>query len=281
MSTNPLSKHFRQPSIYISLPSKGSYWKENSIELPINSEIPVFPMTTMDELLLKTPDALMNGSGVVEVIQSCCPNIKNAWDTPSIDVDAILISIRIATIGDRMDFDAQCPHCKHSSDYAVSLGTVLSGITAPDYVHKFEMDNLKFKLKPQLYFEVNKSNQITFQQEKLLNALRDETISDDDRKNIMDTAMRKINELGKESCVNSVEYIETEDGTIVNDRKFIAEYFDNSSANTVKTFNDELRRLADIANLKPISLVCENEECKKEFKTQLTFDYSDFFGNGS
>jgi hypothetical protein len=75
---NPLSKYFRRPEIYYKLPSNGRYWPENSIELPVNGEIPVFPMTNADEITLKTPDALMNGAGIVSVIQSCCPNIVDA-----------------------------------------------------------------------------------------------------------------------------------------------------------------------------------------------------------
>jgi hypothetical protein len=60
-------------------------------------------MTTKDEITLKTPDALLNGQGVVNVIESCCPAIKDAWAMPSIDVDATLIAIRIASYGNQMD----------------------------------------------------------------------------------------------------------------------------------------------------------------------------------
>ena len=101
---NPLAKHFRQPVIYLKLPSGGAYWPDGSIDLPLNNEIPVLAMSTKDEIVLKTPDALLNGQGVVNVIQSCCPNIKDAWKMPSVDVDATIIAIRIASYGNQMDF---------------------------------------------------------------------------------------------------------------------------------------------------------------------------------
>ena len=57
--------------------------------------------------MMKTPDALLNGQSVVNVIQSCLPNIKNAWQIPSIDVDAILIAVRIATYGEKMEIETR------------------------------------------------------------------------------------------------------------------------------------------------------------------------------
>ena len=99
IKNNPLAKHFRQPAIYIQLTSQGKFWPENTLELPVTGKIPVYPMTARDEITLRTPDALINGTSVVEVVQSCCPNIKDAWEMPSIDVDSTLIAIRIASFG--------------------------------------------------------------------------------------------------------------------------------------------------------------------------------------
>ena len=111
---NPLAKFFRQPAIFIKLPSRGKWWDEGALENTENGELPVYSMTTKDEVLLKTPDALLNGQGVVDVIQSCIPNIKNAWKMPSVDVDTVLIAIRIATFGNKMSFDSRSE--EHTSE---------------------------------------------------------------------------------------------------------------------------------------------------------------------
>ena len=73
-NTNPLSKYFRQPSVYVGLPSGGNY-PPTVMERSQTGEISVQPMTARDEVIFKTPDALMNGQGVVDVIQSCFPHI--------------------------------------------------------------------------------------------------------------------------------------------------------------------------------------------------------------
>lgn len=76
MEQNPLKKYFRQPKVYVTLPSKGEYWPDGTIEIPESGEFPIYAMTAKDELAMKTPDALLNGQATVDVIQSCVPNIK-------------------------------------------------------------------------------------------------------------------------------------------------------------------------------------------------------------
>ena len=70
-----LVKYTRSPQIYISLPSQGNFWPEGTLDMPANSELPVLSMNSYDELTLKSPDALMNGQAVVDVIQSCITSI--------------------------------------------------------------------------------------------------------------------------------------------------------------------------------------------------------------
>ena len=74
MSNNPLQQYFRQPKVFITLPSHGVYNKPGTITGSFEN-MPIFGMTGMDEILLKTPDALLTGESTVKVIQSCCPNI--------------------------------------------------------------------------------------------------------------------------------------------------------------------------------------------------------------
>ena len=114
--SNPLAKHFRQPVMYLKLPSNGRWWANGALEIPVTGEIPIYAMTAKDELMFKTPDALLNGQGVVDVIQSCMPNIKDAWRIPNLDIDVILIAIRIASYGHEMEFESTCPHCGKSAN---------------------------------------------------------------------------------------------------------------------------------------------------------------------
>ena len=110
MSDNPLSNYFRRPSIYIKLPSEGKFYPPGMLDMPPNEEIPVYPMTAIDEISYRTPDALFNGSAVVNVISSCVPNIKDPWAMPSIDLDTVLSAIRIASYGHTLEIETTCPN---------------------------------------------------------------------------------------------------------------------------------------------------------------------------
>jgi hypothetical protein len=93
---NPLKQYFRRPAVYIKLPSNNKFYKDGVIENTPNGELPVYPMTAIDEITMKTPDALFNGVAMTELIKSCVPNIKDPWAINNVDFDAILIGIKIA-----------------------------------------------------------------------------------------------------------------------------------------------------------------------------------------
>jgi len=272
---NPLSKHFRQPAIYMKLPSEGRFWPQGTIELPASGEIPVYPMTARDEITIRTPDALLNGQGVIDVIHSCCPNIKDAWKMPSVDSDALLLNIRIASYGNEMEFNTVCPHCREESDFGLNLGTLTAGLACPDYNSLLDVDNLKIKIKPQTYYEVNHANQISFTEQQILRTVNDDNISDDEKKATTDAYLAKLIDLNIQICANSTESITTEEGVVVTDPAFIKEFYDEADFKVMRKIQDRLKELGAQAELKPIDFKCAS--CEKEYKVPLTFDYANFF----
>lgn len=273
---NPLSKHFRQPAIYIKLPSNGRFWEEGSLDLPVTGEIPVFPMTARDEITIRTPDALMNGQGVVDVIQSCCPNIKDAWRMPSIDTDVVLLNIRIASYGGEMDFDSSCPACNEDNRFGVALSNLVDQIAMPDYDTPIEFNGLKIVLRPQPYFEVNRVNQITFTEQQILRTVNDDSISNDEKKAKSDSYLKKLVDLNIEICASSTRSITTEDGVVVTDPAFISEYFNMTDYKVMKEIQKRLELINQSASIKPVSAKCT--KCEHEYNVPLSFDYASFFG---
>ena len=125
---NPLESYFRQPAIYIKLPSNGNFWPEGSIDMGDNNEIAVYPMTARDEIIMKTPDALLNGKSTVEVLKSCCPQIKDPWMMPTLDLDTLLIAVRIASYGETMGLQTEIPVTKNQLELEVNLVNALDNI---------------------------------------------------------------------------------------------------------------------------------------------------------
>lgn len=278
-AANPLYKHFRQPSIFMKLPSAGRFWTADSINLPVTGELPVYPMTAKDEIILRTPDALMNGQGVIDVVQSCCPAITNAWAMPSVDVDAVLIAIRIASYGNQMDVSLACPHCQHEHEIAVDLSAVLDGIACPNYNEKIVTGSIRIKLKPQTYFAVNQNSKIRYEEERIMAALSDDSVSEEVKLAEYSKHLKKIVDLNLDFIISSTEYIETEDGTIVADYDFIKEFYVNCDAATVRKIEARLEQIAKEAGLKPIENNCPG--CTKEYNFPLEFDYARFFAKNS
>lgn len=273
---NPLTKYFRQPAIYIKLPSDGKWWEPGSLDLPENRELPVYPMSARDEITLKTPDALMNGQGIVDVIQSCCPAIKNAWKCPSVDVDAILISIRIATYGNKMSFESSCTHCNHRNTHELDLGNSLGGIECPDYNSPIGYQDLKIKLRPQQYFTVNKSNIVGFEEQKMMSTLTNQDIDAEVKSSLIRESMQKIIELGIESCAYATEYIEMSDGSRVTNFNHILDFYTNAELEVTKQFQEAVADKAAKGKIKTLDLQCG--ECTEHYAAELQFDYANFFG---
>ena len=82
-----LSQHQRQPKLYIDLPSGGKFYNEKIIENKQYVQIPVYSMTAMDEINLKTPDALFNGIATLNVIKSCTPTILDPNELVRYDIE--------------------------------------------------------------------------------------------------------------------------------------------------------------------------------------------------
>lgn len=275
-STNPLAKHFRQPAIYAKLPSNGMFWPEGALDLPVTGEIPIYPMTARDEITIRTPDALLNGQGVVDVIHSCCPSIKDAWKMPSIDVDATLLNIRIASYGNKMDFDTVCPKCNEESNFELDISSLVHQINMPDYATPLEMDGLKIKLKPQAYFDVNRANQVAFTEQQIIRTINDSSLTDEEKQQKTDGYLTKLIDLNIVVCTKSTKEIITEDGTSVTNEEFISEFYNMTDYKVLRAIQKRLETINNEVSIKPVHIQCTS--CTHEYDVPLNFDYSNFFG---
>ena len=274
-SNNPLSKHFRHPTIFLKLPSNGKYWPPGSIMLTATGELGVMPMTAKDEIMLRTPDALMNGQGVVSVIESCIPEIKNAWAMPTIDSDAILIAIRIATYGQNMDMDSNCPNCQHDNRHQLDLNTILLNNRSPDYSKTIEVEGLIFKFKPLSYIQSTKNNIANFEQQKIMQLLMDDNLDAETRKAQFDIHLQKIIDSNINILTFSTESITSESGEVVTDKEFIAEFYANANNGTIKTIQESMQKILDSVKMPSPRVQCE--ECSTEYNLEVAFDYANFF----
>ena len=276
-SSNPLAKHFRQPQIHIKLPSGGQWWPEGSLTMPATKELPVYAMTAKDELTLQTPDALLNGQSTVDVIQSCVPNIKNAWAMPAADLDAVLIAIRQATYGSKMDFVSVCPHCNTKNEHSIDLGILSAQIQCPDFNTSVLVDDLELFLKPQNYKEFNRASIENFEQQRILAVVSDETMSEEEKIVRFNQLFKKLLDLTIEQITKSIAAIKTDDGIVVEDRAQIDEFFQNCNKIVWDAVKRRIEEIGNQSPLKKVDVNCDQDECGKAYTTPLVFEQSSFF----
>lgn len=275
---NPLKQFFRQPAIYIRLPSGGEFWPEGALDMPQNGELPVYPMTAMDEITYRTPDALFNGQAVINVIQSCIPNIKNAWSIPHVDLNAILVAIRIASYGNKIEIASTCPSCQHPDEYQLDLQNVLDAVQVPNYADTAKYGDLEIMFKPMSYEEQNRNNAIQFEQQQLIRNIPASDLPDDEKLRRMAEVMKRIAELTVIAMRDSIGGIRTPNA-FVTEPAHIEEFLNNCDRQLFTTIRDKVIELKQTSELNPVKLECQ--ECHHQYEQSLTLDMTSFFGDAS
>lgn len=275
---NPLRQFFRQPAIYLRLPSGGKFWPEKSLNLPPNMELPVLPMTAIDEITYRTPDALFNGQAVVSVIQSCVPNIVDAWATPAIDINAILVAIRIASYGPELEIMSTCPKCAEPGDYNLDLRNVLDQIKSPDFAESIKYGDLEIFFKPMDYAEQHASNHEQWQEQRLIQMIPGSDLPDDEKITKLNEALQKLTKLTVNALKHSIACIKTPQA-MVTEIEFIAEFLNNCDRKLFNAIRDRVINFRESTEFKPLKLTCHS--CKHEYNQALTLDMASFFAPAS
>lgn len=276
---NPLSGYFRQAKYFTPLPSDGRWMPQGSFDRPASGELAVMPMTAKDEISLKTPDSLLNGQSTVDVIQSCVPAIRDAWHISSIDLDTLLISIRIATYGNLMEINPRCPKCAATNDYQVDLKEALSHALNCTWDNVIESNGLKIYVRPLTYQEATKKQLRTFEEQRFIEELNRSELSEEVKIQKFNEGFRKLTEMTMEIVLDSIHYIETPDGITVGDREMIEEFMRNTGREVFNTIDEKIRSNKEKFVLPPLLVVCTS--CENEWKQPLDFDNSNFFDQES
>jgi hypothetical protein len=283
IAPNPLMAQMRQPKIYIRLPSNGEFWENGSLEQTENGEYPVYSMTAQDELKLKIPDALMNGQAVVDVLQHCVPNIKNAWAVPNIDMDVLLIAIRIATYGEKMSVPIKLGSeidYEYELDLRLVVDQLMNNIAWDPIVPINE--NLIVHVRPITYKTMTQGALQTFETQKIIQIVNDESVAEEDKIRIFKESFAKLNKLTLGVITESIFNIESSNGG-TSDRKHIQEFMDNVDKEIFDKVKGHIDILREHNAIKPLKIAVTDEMraigiTDEEIEVPLNFDPSNFFG---
>lgn len=273
MDNNPLKQYFRRPSLYMKLPSNGVGYPEGSLEVNNTGELAVYPMTAIDEITVKTPDALFNGNAVYELIKSCIPGIKDPWKIQSTDLDACLIAIKAASGDGEMELTSGCPKCDESNVYGVNLSVLLQGLKATDFTKTLDIHDLKIKFRSLTYAEVNQNNMKQFEIQKKLTSISEIT-NEDDRNAKTGMLVDEINKLTMRILASTIEYIDTPTGP-VHEQVFIEDFLSNCDKKMFNKIRDTNAQIREASQIKPLDITCTS--CGHVYKQSFELNVTDFF----
>ena len=274
MAQNPLQNYFRQPKVFLRLPSMGIYNKPEAIQGNVEN-IPVYGMTGMDEIILKTPDALISGESTVKVIQSCCPSIVDAWDVSNLDIDALLVAVRIATYGNTMNVSYVCKKCSTESEYDIDLGKILEHFYGCTYDSRVVVGDLEVTLRPLNYKEVTGFNLENFALQKRLGQAVEVDDQEEKQKMIADI-FKELGLLQNKIFIAGVDQVITPDG-IVTEHAYIKEWLENADRALFDALKTHINKNNDEWRIPENNIKCDT--CGTEDSFTVELDQANFFAN--
>lgn len=275
---NPLSGHFRSPKLYVQLPSGGKFYDSDIVNYPESGELPIYPMTAKDELIMKNPDALLNGEAISQLITSCVPNVKNVRQLISNDVDVLLVAIQGATHGDDIEVATNCPACEKEVSGIASVEGAIETMEVLQETYIVPAGDLKIEIKPFKYENTITAGIASFKSTRSLQALAD--IPDDmDKLKVFNDNFMRMADMNYKLIVDAVHTITLGDD-VITDREHIKEFLDNCEASVGTAIEKEVTEINKIGINKTMMFECEDcevEKGPKQFEAPISFDPVNFF----
>jgi len=282
-NTNPLQKYYRQPIIYIKLPSGGRYYPKDVFTPTETGDIPILPMTVKDELAFKTPDAMINGQATVDVIKSCVPNLLDPWKMVNYDTDAVLLAIRIATYGETMDISFRVPGTDEEQSHSLNLPALLEDLGKANIEDQTTTSKgFKIEIQPLDYRTLTKIQIARFEQQKMYGTIDSSAMTEEQKQTAFAKSFETLNTVNFSLLVDSIKSITTPEGNKVVDRAQIIEFCNKADTKTITEIQEKLSDLRLQAQIPPLKIKTTEDQIKKgapaSFEVPVTYDNSNFFG---
>lgn len=259
---NPLLQRARLPGQTFTLPSKAIFYTHGEVDDSVivsKGEIMVYPMVTLDEINIKTPDKLINGTAITDVFKRCIPQIKQPLELLSKDVDYLLICLRKVSYGDQYRFEHKhdCENAKEHS-YEIPLDPLISNAKSIDVKrvkqnYTLTLDNGQVvHLIPPKYFQMLKFFQVFGTQN--INEVDDEQLS-------------------QEIIRTTVSMIDNVDG--ITDQGQILEWAQQIPAGYARVIGERVNEVSSWGANLETTIICQ--DCNKEVNVHISLNPLDFF----
>ena len=275
---NPLKEFYRTriAEAHISLPSDGKYGGD--VDFNIENTVAVYAMTGKDEVFITNPEALISGTAVQHLINSCCPSIRDVKNLPVQDVDVICLVSKKLSYGNNIILSGNCEKCEHEQKFKINIDDILiKSKKLPEEMICIidDIPDLKIYLKPYTLELSNFISSKEFEERKFVEILNTQTTdSEQQAKNFFDS-VQKIKNLSLGTISKCINKIETPTGEVVVDDDYISDFINNAPLKYIKQITKKLSEFGDYGLPNTYSVKCE--KCEHSQEIPLVYDPTSFF----
>lgn len=280
MSNNPLTAYARIPKLAIYLPSQGRFNDISESQSVLTGEIQVKPMTGVDELLLKNPDALLSGEGIARVIRHCT-DIEDVYSLMNTDVNALLLAIRYASYGRILEIEVICPKCGTEFSTGIDLEVKMGSIESlkEEYVTILKSE-LIVSVKPHTFKIAQQAALKTFIETKSLNKFAE--MDNLDSLVAFTKSFNSIAQLSVNAVIESIISITIPDGGVITEVNYIREFVNDISKDDMNKIIEIMEEANASSYDKETEITCvDADKCGHAWKTDVEVNTTNFFDGGS
>jgi len=260
MNPNPLSQYFRSPALHVTLPSQGKFYARDALETTEDNQYPVLPLSRQDELVYLSAGA--DVLSIASIIASCVPNIKDVKKMPVIDVDKLLVAVRIASQGSVLQDTATCTNCETENPITVDLNQVLDRFESPDYSQPLTINDLQVYFRPIIYQQANANVTNGLDEQAIADAI-DDTVDPAIRTRQIEQLLEKIRSMSTAVLSQHILYIQTPAARVDNSAH-ITDWLNNCEKSVYIQLQQHIVSIKQQTELQPVSVTCS--ACSTEFR---------------
>ena len=274
---NPLKAYFRKPGLWVKLPSQGKFYNQKPMDLNDMGEIPVYPLTAKDELMLKNADALLNGHAISQVIKSCTPSIVDPENMPAVDLDSILVAIKRCTYGEHMDVTTKC-NCENAKETSIriDLNALISEIKVIDEIAPIEFGNgIKVFIKPVTVKNILRLNWVQYEQVRSLQLAEQQNLDEQSKMSVLQKSYTALTNESVKVVSGCIDTVLLPDGTAVSDPALIEEWVVDLSKPDYSNLERSIMNTNTKGVTKEFTVHCP--ECNENYTSTLDLNPTTFF----
>jgi transposase-like protein len=275
---NPLQQYFKVPKLYVKLPSKAQFYDAAHMEVSANQEVAVYALSARDQILLKTPDALLNGETLIQIMSNCVPGIKHIEQLVEPDINTLLLAIKVATQGSKSELQVGCPNCQKEQTFEINLTELIEHQSFMEDEPSVELsDSLIVKIKPFNFEQRNLSLINEIEEGQAVKLMQDDQSLNTDQQakqiaQIVSNMTDRMFQMVAKSVL-SVTIVET--GQVVTDPDHIREFIMGITKYQADAITSKVKELNMVGISSDQKFMCTS--CNHEWTHSMDFNPLSFF----